>query len=387
MPRKVVLVAKPGAANTGVGRYVHMLQDGLRAADLDAVRVAPALPPLPRSVYASFQRARMDLRTFLLNYPIWITYPSADIYHLTSQNLASLLLFRRPKGRLIVTVHDIIPYIVRRNPRLRAYRGAADALFDRMAMAGLKRADCLIADSHFTKECVVRHLGIAPDRIVVVHLGVDHERFRPCAVPAALGRRYGLPEDRRYLIYVGSEDPRKNVSSLIQALAEVRRRMPGVELIKVGRAHFLQERARLCDLAEQLGVRAAIHFLDDVPEEDLPVLYSFADLCVMPSLYEGFGFPVLEALACGTPVVCAAAASLPEIAGDAALLFRPGPGEATRLADAIVRMLGQRDLYQSMRTRGLAHAATFVWERAVHQTLDVYGDQALSFREMGAGLA
>jgi len=96
---------------------------------------------------------------------------------------------------------------------------------------------------------------------------------------------------------------------------------------------------------------------------------------------------VLEALACGTPVVCAAAASLPEIAGDAALLFRPGPGEATRLADAIVRMLGQRDLYQSMRTRGLAHAATFAWEHAVHQTLDVYGDQALSFREMGAGLA
>src|SRR5207249_2959544 len=163
--------------------------------------------------------------------------------------------------------------MLRDDPHLSSYRTAADRLFDRLAMAGLRRADRLIADSHYTKQCIVQYLGIAPEKITTVHLGIDHERFRPLPVPASIRARYELPEG------------------------------------------------------------------------DLPQLYILADVCVMPSLYEGFGFPVLEAQACGTPVICANAASLPEVAGDAALLFECGPRGAEALAAAILLVLSERELY------------------------------------------
>lgn len=320
---RVALIAKPEGASTGVGRYVHMLHQTLCEAGVDAVRIAPTIPPLPNAGYTLLRKFGMDLRTFLTNYPVWARYPKADIYHFTSQNLACLLLFCHPKGKIVVTVHDIIPYMLRNVPHLCTYRTAADRLFDRLAMVGLKRADVLVADSQYTKQCIIEHLGIAPDKIEVVYLGIDHQRFRPLEVSASIRERYNLSQDRRYLIYVGSEDPRKNLVTLLRALAELRRTVPDVELIKVGRAHFETERQRLIELASELGIRAAIHFLDDVPEDDLPLLYNLADVCVMPSLYEGFGFPVIEAMACGTPIVAASSTSLPEVVGDAGCLVNP----------------------------------------------------------------
>jgi glycosyltransferase involved in cell wall biosynthesis len=367
----VALIAKPGGPATGVGRYVQMLHAGLRDVGVDAVRVAPIAPPLPDAGYRLLRRAGMDLRTFLMNYPIWVRYPAADVYHLTSQNLASLLLFQRPPGKVIVTVHDIIPYMLRDDPELSSYRTTADRLFDRMAMAGLRRADRLIADSQYTKQCIVEHLGIAADKIEVIYLGIDHERFRPMPVPAALRVRYRLPADRRYLIYVGSEDPRKNLTTLMRALTAVRTTLPDVELIKVGRAHFDGERQRLIKLASELGVLTAIHFLDDVPEEDLPLLYNLADVCVMPSLYEGFGFPVLEAMACGTPTICASAASLPELVDGAGLLFDIGADSPSTIAAIVARVLAQPEQIATTRAAGLARAGAFTWPHTVHATLGI----------------
>ena len=371
-PGSVALIAKPGGTNTGVGRYVQMLHTGLQTAGVATERVAPHAPRLPGLFYTALRRLGPDLRTFFLNYPVAAKYPSADVYHLTSQNLASLLLFRRPPGKVIVTVHDIIPYMLRDDPRFKSYRAAADRYFDRMAMAGLKRADRLIADSRYTKESVVTHLGIAPDKIDVAHLGIDQQRFRRQAVPGNLWERYNLPPKQRYLIYVGSEDPRKNLVTLLRALPVIRREFPEVALLKVGRAHFADERERLLNLAAELGLSSAIYFLDDVLEDDLPLLYNLADLCVMPSRYEGFGFPVLEAMACGTPVVCAEASSLPEIAGDAAMLF--DPNDEYSLALAVVRCLADFLRYQHMVSKGLRHAATFTWEQTTRQTLNLYTD-------------
>ena len=369
MPR-VVLIAKPGPASTGVGRYVGMLHDGLRTAGVEAIRVAPAVPPLPRGAYPALRRLGVDAQTFLTNFPVWARYPRADVYHVTSQNLASLLLLRPPKGKVVVTVHDIIPYMLRQDARLSSYRTVADRLFDRMAMAGLKRADRLIADSHYTRRCVTKYLEIGPEKVEVVHLGIDQDRFRPLPVPGTLRERYGLPPGRRFLIYVGSEDPRKNLDTLLRALAEVRGRLPDVELIKVGRAHFDHQRARLTRLANELEVRSAVHFLDDVPEDDLPLLYNLAEVCVLPSLYEGFGFPVVEAMACGTPVVYARAASLPELVGEAGLLFEPASSGG--LAAAVVRLLEHRVAQETARAMGLARARGLGWGRTVDQTIGVY---------------
>lgn len=369
---QIVLIAKPGDTNTGVGRYVDMLHGGLRQAGVTALRVAPTLPPIPQAGYTALRRLCVDLRAFLGNYPVWVNSPAADVQHLTSQNLASLLLFRRSKGKVVVTVHDIIPHMLRHHPHLSPLRTTADRLFNRMAMIGLKRADLLIADSRYTQQCIVEHLGIPPANIEVVYLGIDHERFRPLPVPTTIRERYGLPARRCYLIYVGSEDPRKNLATLVHALAKVRRERDDVELIKVGRAHFEAERQRLIDLATQLGVRPAIHFLDDVPETDLAPLYNLAHVCIMPSLYEGFGFPALEAMACGTPVVCADAASLPELVGAAGMLFEHGPDSVDALAAAIQRILATPNLAATLRERGIARAARFNWTACARQVISAY---------------
>jgi glycosyltransferase involved in cell wall biosynthesis len=317
------------------------------------------MPQLPDAAYQLLALLGRDLRAFLTNYPLWCWYPDADIYHLAQQALASLLLIRRPKGKVVVTVHDIFPHRLRNDP------------WFRLAILGLKRADHLIAISHFTKGTLVDDLGIPPERISVVHHGIDHQQFRPLSTASSLRESYRLPEGRRYLIYVGSEDPRKNLVTLVRALAQVRRELPEVELIKAGRSHDEEARQCLVELAAQLGVLQAIHFLEDVPEEHLPQLYNLAELYVTPSLYEGFGFPLLEAMACGTPVVYADAGSLPEIAGSAGMAV--APTNADSLAGGLLSLLRQRDKQSELRAAGRERAASFTWTASTQSLLAVYG--------------
>ena len=367
---KVALIAGPNGPNTGIRRYVQMLHLGLQQAGAETVRVTPALPSFPDAAYRLLHIFGRDLRAFLTNYPLCSRYPQADLYHVTEQTLASLLLFCRPRGKVVVTVHDIFPYMVRNHSQLGSPYGAAEHAYYRLPMAGLKRADHLIAVSEYTRQCLVEHRGIAPEKISVVYNGIDHERFRPLVVPAAIREKYGLPTGRRYLIYVGSEDPRKNLVALVGALAQLRRELSNVELIKVGRAHFELERQRLLNLAAQLGIRTAIHFLEDVPDDDLPMLYNLADLCVMPSLYEGFGFPVLEALACGIPVAYAKAGSLPEIVRDAGV--QVFPCDADNLTSTLLAMLKRKQNRVSMQRNGERHAASFTWAKTIEGTAAVY---------------
>jgi glycosyltransferase involved in cell wall biosynthesis len=367
---RAALVAGRTEVNTGIGRYVDMLDAGLQQAGVQTIRVAPTSPVLPDFTYRFLQWFGRDLRAFFTNYPLWSTYPEADIYHVTQQTLASLLLFRRPSGKVVVTVHDIFPYMVRNDPQLGSPYGGSEHIYYRLPVAGLKRANHLIAVSEYTKQCVVKHLGISPDKISVVYNGIDHERFRPLAVPAVIHEKYRLPPDRRYLIYVGSEDPRKNLIALVGALAKVRKELPNVELIKVGRAHFEREREHLIKLADQLGVRTTIHFVEDVSENDLVFLYNLAEICVMPSLYEGFGFPVLEAMACGTLVIYANAGSLPEIAGTAGL--RVSPCDARNLGDALLNALDGSANKLELTAHRREQAARFTWTATVKSTAAVY---------------
>jgi glycosyltransferase involved in cell wall biosynthesis len=367
--RKVALVADSRAHNTGIGRYVQMLHSGLGESGVDVLQVTPTVPSLPNVSYWLLRLLGRDLRAFLTNYPLWSAYPRADVYHLTNQVLATLLLFCKPKGRVVITVHDIFPHMLRSDPHLRSPYGA-EHLFHGLAMAGLRHADHLVTVSEYTKQCVVAHLGLPPEKISVVYSGVDHQRFRRLPVPADVRERYKLPEGHRYLLYVGSEDPRKNLVTVVRALAEVRREQPDVELVKVGLSHFDQERQRLIELATTLGIRTAIHFLEDLPESDLPLLYSLADVYVTPSPYEGFGFPVVEAMACGTPVVYANAGSLPEIVGSA------GVPVAVRDVDAwagtLVSVLGNTDRRMALRHAGYSRAAKFTWTATIEGTAAVY---------------
>ncbi|MBI2888049.1 MAG: glycosyltransferase family 4 protein [Chloroflexi bacterium] len=376
---KVLLLARREVGVTGTSRYAASLLPALRGLGLDAQaeeparRGGPALAPLSRRLPG------VDLGAFFAHYPLTLPRHDADVYHLSSQNLASALAWRRPRPPVVVTVHDIIPYLLRDDPRLCSYRHPVHRWFDRLAMHGLTRADALLADSHWTKGTLVERLDIPAGRIQVAPLGVDRERFRPCLVPDSFWARYGLRPDARYLLYVGSEDPRKNLEALLRALPLVQASHPDLRLLKVGAPYHLAERARLQALAQRLGVQGMLHWLDAVPEDDLPLFYNAARVFVLPSLYEGFGLPVLEALACGTPVVCANAAALPEVAGADSRLCPPVPGA---LAQAIAAALAP-DPSPGARDARIQWAGQFTWERAAREARAVY-DRVTAARPGGA---
>ncbi len=362
---QVALVTGPSTPNSGVGRYARTLAKGLPDAGVRSARFEPPPPELP-----GLLGDRAALRELLRRYPLWASYPSAEIYHLTSQNLAGLLLVCRPRGRTVVTVHDM-PARAPRASRQDGNSSAAMRMLDRLALAGLRNADRLVANSWHIKACLVNQLSIRPDRIDVVYPGIDHQHYRPQLCPPEVRERHGLRDDRRYLITVGTDEPRKNQGALLRALALLRRSRPEIELLKIGRPGPAAERKRLTDQATDLGVAGAVHFLDDVPEEDMPLLYSLSSLCVLPSHDEGFGFPALEAMACGIPVVYAASAALPEVVGRSGLTFKAGPDEHKELAAVIAEALDERTA-RLLRSAGMGRSGSYRWPQTINNLIETY---------------
>jgi glycosyltransferase involved in cell wall biosynthesis len=269
-------------------------------------------------------------------------------------------------GPYLITVHDLIryfdligmgPFIHRPNLR--------DRVCLRLDYRGIRRATAIIAVSRTTKRDLVTHLRVPEERIFVVYEGVDPRRFHP------VERR--VVEDR-YILYVGSEHPRKNLETLLRALARLRREreFQDLKLVKVGAAGGREAdfRARTLAFVRELGLEDRVIFTERVPADDLPAYYSGAACLVLPSRYEGFGFPPLEAMACGCPVVVAEAGSLPEITGGAAL--RVPTEDDAGFAEAIRTLLVDRDLRARMRERGFARAREFSWRRAAEETVRVY---------------
>ncbi|MEM7334920.1 MAG: glycosyltransferase [Chloroflexota bacterium] len=170
---RVVLVTKPGHSDSGVGRYTQTLETALRQQGHEVVVIHPQIP-LPDSWLAACRsRFGIDLTAFLNNYPIWVRYPKADVYHISSQNLATLLLWRRPRGKVVLTVHDIIPWMTRNDPEIGVYNHAIERFFDWLALQGIRRADRVLTDSDYTQQTLARELGTAVPPMKTVLLGVD----------------------------------------------------------------------------------------------------------------------------------------------------------------------------------------------------------------------
>jgi glycosyltransferase involved in cell wall biosynthesis len=245
---------------------------------------------------------------------------------------------------------------------------ARDRLWARLDYAGFRRAAAVVAPSAYTRDELVRHLGIPPDRVHVVPLGVDHALFRP------LERR---PPGRPYLLFVGSEHPRKDLLTLLRALAVLRQRHRDLVLVKVGEPGNAEAafRAPVDAAIRELGLGDAVVFAGAVPDADLPVYYSGAECLVLPSRAEGFGLTPLEAMACGCPVVVSTAGSLPEVTGDAAV--HVPPGDPSALAGALASVLEDDRARHELRRRGLARAAEFTWERTARETLAVWASLGL----------
>jgi glycosyltransferase involved in cell wall biosynthesis len=209
---------------------------------------------------------------------------------------------------------------------------------------------------------------------MVVPAGVGPE-YHPISDQATLEtvrRRYNLP--RRFILHVGTLEPRKNLVRLMEALRAIADREPETALVLVGGKGWLYE--DIFAGVERLGLAGKVIFPGYVAEADLPAVYNLAAVLAYPSLYEGFGIPPLEAMACSVPVVSSNSSSLPEVVGDAALLVEPTDSDA--LASALLRALSDNDLRQTLTKRGLARAAAFSWPAAATKLLEAYKRCALA---------
>jgi glycosyltransferase involved in cell wall biosynthesis len=232
----------------------------------------------------------------------------------------------------------------------------------------VRRADHILADSHATQADLVALLNVPPERVTTVHLAAD-SAFRP--LPEEETRRilaqYSLQPG--YLLFVGTLEPRKNVPGLLQAYRSLfERRVTTAPLVLVGSKGWLYD--EIFQRVAELGLTKQVRFIHDASDADLPGLYNGASVLAIPSFYEGFGLPALEALSCGTPAVAANRASLPEVVGEAGLLVDPDDPED--IAQALARVLTDEPLRLRLRQLGLAQAARFTWERTARETLAVY---------------
>jgi glycosyltransferase involved in cell wall biosynthesis len=356
------------AQTAGIGRYARELTRALLALPggpaLSLYHNRQPLDRLPEE-WRGLPRRQVPLsdrawRLFLLSGARlprgWLEAGACDVIHGTD-------VIVPPAGRpSIITIHDLSTLLFpQHHTRLHRW-------FDRLSLPVMvRRASAIIADSASTARDVIGRLGAPAAQVHVVRLGVDHARFRPRDAGEARARvQAALGIQPPYVLSVGTLEPRKNLATLLQAYRLLPDDAPRLVLAG-GRGWGNQ---RLSEEIERLGLRARVTVAGFVGDALLPDLYAAADAFAYPSLYEGFGLPPLEAMACGAPVVASRASSLPEVVGEAGLLV--DPRDPRELAGALRRLAGDPALRQTMSQAGLRRAAGFSWERAARETLAVY---------------
>ncbi|MGB7340216.1 MAG: glycosyltransferase family 1 protein [Phototrophicaceae bacterium] len=292
--------------------------------------------------------------------PVELFTGSLDLFHATDFTLPPTL----PSTKTIVTVHDMsyvrVPDAA--SPRLRAY-------LDQVVPRSVKRSTHVIADSEATKNDLIELYDISPDKITVLLSGIDR-RYYPVDDNFSLitiRNKYSISSNP-YLFSIGTIQPRKNFSRVIHALKRLRDRGYDLHLVIAGGKGWLED--EMYQTIEALNMRDLVHLIGFVDDEDVAGLYSGAECVVFPSLYEGFGFPVIEGMACGTPVITSNVSSLPEVAGDAAIMVDPYDIDA--ITDAIQRVLDDNTLRDRMIQAGFEQASKFTWEKSARQLHEIY---------------
>jgi glycosyltransferase involved in cell wall biosynthesis len=266
------------------------------------------------------------------------------------------------RGPAVLTVHDLA--FLRHPDRFAA---AKAAYLSTMVRRSVTRARRILAVSGNTRDDLVTMLHADRDRIDVIYPGVDPQ-FHPRQADELANFRRERSIDRPYILHVGTLEPRKNIDVLIRAFVAGRKSGWPHALLLIGARGWMYE--PLLEMVKGLGFERDIRFLDFVDHAELPLWYNCADLLAYPSAYEGFGLPVLEAMACGVPVVTSSSSSLTELAAGACLTVEPGSEDGLQMA--IARILTGRELVSKLRAAGLARAATFTWERTARQTIETY---------------
>jgi glycosyltransferase involved in cell wall biosynthesis len=342
-------------SGAGVGTYARELRTGLGAHPeitlIDVVHPSTGQGGAPRRIAAGLAREGWF-------YPRGLERSAAAVHADLIHTPASVPALSR-RIPLVVTIHDAIPW---RNPE---WFTRANATQQRLLVTHTaKRATRVITDSHASRDDLVELVGIDPERIDVIPLGVS-PAFSPALRDAEwLRARYGVAGP--IVLSVGTPEPRKNLAGTLAVFERILQEIPEATLLLVGGAGWRSE-----DLDAQIArAGASVIRAGRLSFEDLARTYASADCFLFPSLREGFGFPPLEAMASGLPVVCSNRPSLPEVVGDAALTAEPDDHDA--LAAAVVSVLDDRAQAAALRTRGLAQSAGFSWATTVEQTIATY---------------
>jgi len=356
-------------SKAGQGRYSQSLAEALDALQPGRFgvffnqgtdgRLPPSLAHLPQSrVRLGYKPWRMSV---LLGNLSHISFrrltPGAELFHATEH-----LLMPLPGLPTVLTVHDLIYKLFpQHHKRLNYwYLNLAMPIYCR-------RASKVITISEASKRDIVTHYGLEPGKIEVVYeAAAPHFRPPPPQQIEAVRRRLGLPE--QYLLHLGTIEPRKNLSRLVDALTIVRRTHPDMKLLLAGARGWLYH--DFFHKIEAEGLSDVVLSPGWVEDEELPAMIAAARLAVQPSLYEGFGLPLLEHMACGQVVASSNRSSLPEVGGDAAAYFDPENVE--EMAAVILRLLADDDEREDRRQLGLEQAARFSWERAARETIAIY---------------
>ncbi|HEX3646583.1 MAG TPA: glycosyltransferase family 1 protein, partial [Vicinamibacterales bacterium] len=359
---------RPG--RTGVGYYTeHLLHHLARTTTDDELivvsnRAIDTTAPLPSRVRVATPAHRIPRLVWMQTLAVTaLREVDADVVHFTN----GMLPLMSPVPT-VVTIHDMS---LRLYPRFHPPRRVI--LNRPLVDLAARTADAIITPSASAKGDIVRLYDLDPARVHVVYEAAapSFARVHETAVLERVRRRYGLAE--RIILYVGTIEPRKNLPTLIDAFA-ARRRSGELshQLVCVGPYGWLSrgidQQIRRC------GVADAITFTGYVPFEDLPALYSLAEMFVYPSMYEGFGLPVVEAMACGVPVITGRTAALSEIGGGA--IMEVDRIEPDALGRALVAMADSRDRREELSGRGLARSQTFSWQRAARESLEIYRETA-----------
>lgn len=336
-----------------------------RVCTLDLLpRSVEGLRNIPHVTY-SFPNTRLA-KLFWPNFilPRQAAADGFDLVHVTTPYGT----FTPCRYRNVITVCDMTPLL------FPGTHGRMNVWHHRFVLpAILRRADRVITISESSKYDIVRLCGVPDEKVVVTNLAADPAFCsNPPGVPSPLVA--GLP--RPYVLNVGTLEPRKNLEGLLRGYAAARKLGLPHTLVVTGAKGW--GKSRLAATVRELRLEGSVVFTGFVPDADLPHLYAGAEFFVYPSLYEGFGLPPLEAMACGTPVITSNVSSLPEVTGDAALLV--DPRSEAELAAAILRLAGDRDLCATLRERGMRRAGLFSWQRTAAETWAVYEDV------MGRGL-
>ena len=357
---------------SGVGNYVLHLIQNLRQVDPESIyyflslkKNLPFLGPFApeqNPLLTVFSHESHPLGDFWEHFilPVRLMKKGIDIFH----GPASLIPFRKDHYRVVVTIHDLVAFLFPETIPLKY--GAYMRFLLRQAV---KRANKIISVSYHTRQDLIEILKVPAEKIIVIHEAPSpiFRPYDPIEVRTFLKERYGI--QKKYIYHLGNIEPRKNLIVLLEAFTRVCRELgPEVQLVVSGQKGWLIR--SLSHFLKNYPNRDQVLFTGYVPVEELPFFMNGAELFVFPSLYEGFGLPVLEAMSCGTPVISSNRSSIPEIIGSAGILI--DPTDTRELADRIIFLLRNKEERMRLSLLGREQAAGFSWEDVARKTLDVY---------------